>query len=448
MIVKTAWATATAGILLLCGCLGTQQPPTDLQIASASASEVVLNWKYDNLQYTQFEIERTLDQNGQPDPNAWADTNPAFVSTLSFTDVNHATGTTYWYKVRAWWGERFSTCTQPVQAAVPQPDLASPSDEPTQGSVFAGGDDFTLAVVDGKVWTWDVFTDTPVPVQVQGLAEVVAVSAQGQHRVVLKRDGSVWAWDSAQTSPRRIQTPETMRSIDADSRGGHSVTTDGRVFRWTYDAAGEPQESYMADLTGVRALASNERWILALKEDGTVWSQGYNSSGELGIGTTSTYETAFRQVVAPSDPTAFLTGVVAIGVSGMHSLALKEDGTVWAWGNNFAGLVAMGQGTTISSPVQTSVSDVQAIAVGDIQTVFLKNDGTLWISDASDVRPHPVPGLSNVRDVGCSGEHEQQATVKESDGRLTVWRWGHGGTGPDGERMPAPPKSPTLMPIP
>jgi alpha-tubulin suppressor-like RCC1 family protein len=84
---------------------------------------------------------------------------------------------------------------------------------------------------------------------------------------------------------------------------------------------------------------------MALKSDGTVWAWGNNESGRLGDGTTT-------QRITPVQVSG-LTGVIAIVAGGTHSLALKGDGTVWAWGNGSFG--ELGNGGTVDSlvPVQT-----------------------------------------------------------------------------------------------
>jgi alpha-tubulin suppressor-like RCC1 family protein len=72
------------------------------------------------------------------------------------------------------------------------------------------------------------------------------------------------------------------------------------------------------------SIASGYSHSLALKNDGTVWTWGNNSDGQLGDGTTTGHNTP----VQVSD----LTDVIAIAGGAYHSLALKNNGTVWAWG--------------------------------------------------------------------------------------------------------------------
>ena len=68
-----------------------------------------------------------------------------------------------------------------------------------------------------------------------------------------------------------------------------------------------------------------------------------------------------------------------IAGGGSHSLALKSDGTVWAWGQNERGQLGDGTTSNRSTPVQVSnLTGVIAIAAGDSQSLALKSDGTVW----------------------------------------------------------------------
>jgi alpha-tubulin suppressor-like RCC1 family protein len=74
------------------------------------------------------------------------------------------------------------------------------------------------------------------------------------------------------------------------------------------------------------AVSAGNEHSLTLKDDGTVWAWGSNGSGRLGDGTTMNRSVPVQ--------VSGLTDITAISAGGSHSLALKDDGTVWAWGNN------------------------------------------------------------------------------------------------------------------
>jgi hypothetical protein len=175
-------------------------------------------------------------------------------------------------------------------------------------------------------------------------------------------------------------------------------------------------------LTGVTAVEGT----FALRSDGTVWGWGSNYDGRLGNG--------WRGLMAPLPmPVVGLTNITAIASGAGGGMALKSDGTVWAWGDNYAD--GLGDGTANSSTVPVRVSGltgVTAIAAGYNTGYALKSDGTVWswggnslgqLGNGSDVErslvPVKVPGLSTVTGLSAG---RLTGYVLKSDG--TVWSWG------------------------
>jgi alpha-tubulin suppressor-like RCC1 family protein len=174
------------------------------------------------------------------------------------------------------------------------------------------------------------------------------------------------------------------------------------------------------------AVAAGPTHTLSLKSDGTVWAWGNNSSGQLGDGTT-TIRTAPVQVSG-------LTRVVAVAAGRTHSLALKDDGTVWAWGDNSAG--ELGDGTTVPRlrPVQVNqLHGVVAIAAGGLHfNLALKRDGTVsaWgdnfygqLGDTTRtprLRPVEVQGLHDVTAISAGYGH---AIALLANGSVSTWGW-------------------------
>ena len=94
-----------------------------------------------------------------------------------------------------------------------------------------------------------------------------------------------------------------------------------------------PVPIQVAGLSDVATVAGGEDYTLALRTDGTVWSWGLNTEGQLGTGTPDNLPHP-----APAE-VPDLSGVIALATSptSQHSLALRDDGTVWAWGYNHFG---------------------------------------------------------------------------------------------------------------
>ena len=132
-----------------------------------------------------------------------------------------------------------------------------------------------------------------------------------------------------------------------------------------------------AGLSGVVAVAAGSSHSLALKADGTVVAWGDNDFGQ-------------------SDVPAGLSGVVAVAAGGDHSLALKADGTVVAWGNNNYG----------QSAVPAGLTGVVAVAAGGDHSLALKADGTVVGWGINDYGQSAVPaGLRGVVAVGAGAFH-------------------------------------------
>jgi alpha-tubulin suppressor-like RCC1 family protein len=127
-------------------------------------------------------------------------------------------------------------------------------------------------------------------------------------------------------------------------------------------------------LSGVTALAAGAVHTVSVKSDGTVQAWGYNGSGQLGDGTTDNRTTPVQVTE--------LTGVVAVTAGAQHTVALKSDGTVWAWGDNRFGQLGVGTDDTAdkrTTPVQvTALTGIVAVSAGSQHTVALKSDGTVW----------------------------------------------------------------------
>ena len=101
------------------------------------------------------------------------------------------------------------------------------------------------------------------------------------------------------------------------------------------------------------AVAGGSSHSLALKNDGTVWAWGNNTNGQLGDN--SETQRLVPVKVAGQGGSGDLTNVKAIAAGSSHSLALKNDGTVWAWGNNMYGQLGDGTNTPSSTPVQVKL---------------------------------------------------------------------------------------------
>ena len=292
----------------------------------------------------------------------------------------------------------------------------------TQIKAIAAGAGHTIALnQQGHVWAWGgnwagqlghgtaVEQRTPVPVKGEegegSMAGIVAIAAGVEHSVALRRDGSVWTWGGnrygqlgdgttrEQNAPVRVKGnggEGYLAGITAIAAGvGHTAALkdDGTVWVWGRKDMHEWDESHCFPgqvkrkdgeyLTGITAIAAGEEHTVALREDGTVWAWGINWEGTLGDGTTTrTYDAVQAKIAA----------CAAVAAGGRASFALKEEaGTVWSWGDNYAGQLGDGTSAHQLTPVQVKgaagegfLTGVTQTAAGMGHTVASKHDRTVW----------------------------------------------------------------------
>jgi alpha-tubulin suppressor-like RCC1 family protein len=240
------------------------------------------------------------------------------------------------------------------------------------------------------------------PQRIPGLSDVKALAAGAtNHLLALKNDGTVWAWgrnDSGQlgdgTKTDRF-APVPVVGLTAITRilAGNSVSialkSDGTVWVWGFTCCGgagngvypsnpeDPENVHVIptqvhNLDQVIAIAAGASHFMALRADGTVWTWGRDGSGQNGLGT----------FIGPALPVQIpgLDQVVAIEARGDDfSLALKADGTVWAWGNNVLGQLGVNGITYSTVPIQVpGVTEVAAISAGFRHVLALRRDGTVY----------------------------------------------------------------------
>ena len=163
---------------------------------------------------------------------------------------------------------------------------------------------------------------------------------------------------------------------------------------------------------------------VALRDDGTVWAWGSNSFGQLGDGTTADRRTP---VQVPN-----LNNITAIAAGWNHTLALESDGTLWAWGDNQLG--QLGDGTTINrhTPRQINLNNVNAIDAGFTHTVALRNGGDVWAWGETMVNQWGLTpiriNINNVTAIAAGGDH---TVALRNDG--DVWAWGSNNPGQLGD---------------
>ena len=222
------------------------------------------------------------------------------------------------------------------------------------------GDEHTVAIrADGSLWGWGSNSNGQIG------------SGDGSDNIL---------------SPVKI-----MDSVASVSAGTHwtmytmAVKTDGSLWGWGANIAGQLGDGTTEErhlpvkiMDDVASVSTGQGQTMAIKTDGSLWAWGANTTGQLGDGTrTDRYS-----------PVKIMTDVTSVAMGGSYSMAVKKDGGLWAWGANeyTYGVYGdqhgsrLGDGTRTDqlSPVKI-MDSVASVSIGYGNNMAIKTDGSLWV---------------------------------------------------------------------
>ena len=233
------------------------------------------------------------------------------------------------------------------------------------------------------------------------------VSSGGTHTAAIKTDGTLWTWGNGNSG--RLGNAVTTGNISTP------VTVFGGGINWKQVSAGDTHTA-------------------AIKTDGTLWIWGFGDSGRLGNGVTAGTRST------PVTTFAGGNNWKQVSAGNAHMAAIKTDGTLWTWGFGSSGQLGNAQTTNRSTPVTTFAggNNWKQVSAGNVYTAAIKTDGTLWTwgnggsgrlgtNIVTTNRSTPITtfaGGTNWKQVSAGADHT--AAIK-TDG--TLWTWGSGGSG-------------------
>jgi alpha-tubulin suppressor-like RCC1 family protein len=316
---------------------------------------------------------------------------------------------------------RWSLAVTLMLGFVPSPKASAATDIQ---QIAVGVDHNLILKSDGTVWGWGDNLAGELgngsnyssysQVQAQGLSDIAAISAGYLYSLALKKDGTVWSWGEQDFNSKRPEPsiPQTVPMPLTDSSDPSGVVTHAK------------------------AISAGTIAFLVLKDDGSVWSWGSNASGQSGSGKTSSDApvTIGLRVKDDTDPSGYLTNVKAISAGNGHCLALKQDGTVWVWGDGRFGQLGIPKYATGNWELDSAVKiegleHVVSVYAGHATSAAILEDGSLWTwGNASNqafgedsINDHPVKVNVPNKVIQVSLGEEQHYALDQNG---VLWTWG------------------------
>jgi alpha-tubulin suppressor-like RCC1 family protein len=280
-------------------------------------------------------------------------------------------------------------------------------------------------------------------------------SGFGYDSFKIRTDGTLWANGESSlingdpnllnsiiiSSPIQVGTANNWKSVSSAVYHKAALKTDGTLWTWGKNSQGQlgngnndntNPNNYIPTQVGTasdwKSVSAGSSFNIALKFDGTLWSWGLNNYGQLGDGTTINKYSPIQIGIA--------NNWIVISTYGTSCFAIKIDGTLWAWGYNLNGI--LGDGTTInkSTPTQIGISNNwKNISVSELHILALKTDGSIWSwgnnfngqlgngnndnTNPNNYIPTQVGTASDWKSVSAGSGHS--LAIKTNG---TLWSWG------------------------
>jgi alpha-tubulin suppressor-like RCC1 family protein len=251
--------------------------------------------------------------------------------------------------------------------------------------------------------------------------------------------------------------------LTAGRRHTCGVTEDNRIYCWGLNGRGQagvdPEQegtvgspAPLDERTDWASVSGGGFHTCARRQDGTIWCWGLNDSGELGVGDTVARHTPVQTGCPDGE---CIDDWVSITSGAFHSCAIREGGELWCWGGNLNGQLGVGptMDTDSTRPLQVESGTWRAVQGGTSHTCGIRQDGTLWCWGENDdgqlgvgnTNRRAQPTAVEVRTpndwfaVRPGGAH---TCAIRSDGSLWCWgsndqgQLGHGADAPARETVP------------
>lgn len=330
---------------------------------------------------------------------------------------NHTVGRRADGALYAWGWNRQGQLGEASNGDRATPTLVSSTGVKLPWKQVAVGELHTLAIdSDGVLWAWGynqngqlgdgTTADKNVPVKVGTAKDWVSIAAGKSHSMAINKSGVMFGWgrnfngqlgDNSKIDrlvPTRVATVTTgtpaatvtWTAVSAGASHTLARAMDGSLWAWGGNAKSQLGNNATADVQQPTKINTTpaSTWVsvaaggthsLGIRADGTLWAWGDNSSGQLGVATTNTAVTA---PIPTQVGTASNWSVIASGLA--HSLGVRTDGTLYGWGSNSNGQVGNGSTVNVGAPTQIGTAITWVNVESGLQhSVALQKDNSVWL---------------------------------------------------------------------
>jgi alpha-tubulin suppressor-like RCC1 family protein len=412
--------------------------------APATSTAVATAYNVINLSWTNvadeisYHIERKFGASGTYIPIATTNTD-----IVTYNDTAVTSSNTYYYQVRAFNAAGYSDYSPETNATTPEippdapititavaisstridlswTDVISETDYKIECKLGHFGTYIQIGTTTGDVVTYSDTTVTPYntyyyrvrahniggdsfcspEVYLVTVGKWSLIAAGGGHSLGLKTTGTLWVWgnngygqlglgdNDNRITPSQVGTSSDWSIITAMGEHSASIKTDNTLWVWGRNDNGELGLGGVASRDIPSQVGTSSDWskiacamahTISIKTNGTIWSCGTEMAGELGLGDGVPFQTISNFTQIGTDSDWFMP---AVGET--HSIALKTNGTIWAWGGRAFGVgpySQLGLGDIVNRNIPTQIgtnSDWSTISAGEFYSVAIKNNRSIW----------------------------------------------------------------------
>ncbi|OGG62076.1 hypothetical protein A3C87_02180 [Candidatus Kaiserbacteria bacterium RIFCSPHIGHO2_02_FULL_49_34] len=274
-------------------------------------------------------------------------------------------------------------------------------------SVVAGTAHVAALKTDGTLWVWGWnssgqlglgdTTNRSTPTQIGTATDWKSVVTGNVHTLAIKTDGTLYAWGgntsgqlglgdtSNRSTPTQIGSETDWVSVGIGGSFSFARKADGTLWGWGLNGnyqLGLGEGNNSNELSPVQ-IGSATDWqnvvgaigggfMVATKQDGSMWSWGINDNGRTGLGTSTGYAYVPTQI---GTETTWSPYIAAAG--GRFAIAVRQDNTVWVWGKNDTGQLGLGDTEDKLVPTQhtnflTKIKSLQKFTLANIFNIFTR----------------------------------------------------------------------------